>query len=149
MRRAVSATLLGLLAVGLTACTGVPEERLPDTGGVLEGTVKYAGEEVQFAQIAVSDGKGQATGTIGEDGRYKVLNVPLGPVKVAVNTKAAMGDYQSAVMAAGYKGADTKKIRKGAVKFVDVPAKYYDPATSGLTTTISKGSNTFDIAIPK
>jgi hypothetical protein len=30
-----------------------------------------------------------------------------------------------------------------------VPAKYADPASSGIKTTVNKGENKFDIVIPK
>jgi hypothetical protein len=149
MRRGIRAAAVGLLLAGLAACSGVPEEKLPDSGATLEGTIKYGGEEVGFAQVRASDGKSEAMGSVGEDGRYRLTNVPIGDVRVTVNTKAAMSDFQSAMMAAGYKGADTKRLSKKAVKYVEVPAKYAEFDTSGLKTTVNKGPNTFDIVIPK
>jgi len=71
MRRSIrfgraAAPALALLAV--TSC-GLREERLPETGATLEGTVKYGGEQLQFAMIRVETANGSATGRIGEDGR--------------------------------------------------------------------------------
>jgi hypothetical protein len=34
-------------------------------------------------------------------------------------------------------------------KLIDVPGKYFDPTTSGITTTVNKGDNTFNIVIPR
>jgi hypothetical protein len=136
-------TGLAALALAATSCGKfVREERLPETGATLEGTVKYGDENVEFAMIQVLAANGSATGRVGPDGRYKVENAPVGEVKVGVNTMAARGDFQSKVMAAG--------ASKGpAPKFVEVPAKYADPEASGLATTVKSGSNTYDIVIPK
>jgi hypothetical protein len=49
-----------------------------------------------------------------------------------------------------YSGPEGKPgRRKAAPKFLTVPTKYFDPATSGLKTTINKGINTYDIVISK
>ena len=83
MQRATRAAFLGLgagLAFLIASCAG-RNDRLPETGATLEGTVKYGQEEVPFALvIAVGEGPA-ATGRIGEDGRYKLENCPLGEVK--------------------------------------------------------------------
>jgi len=150
LRNAAVAVTAGV-AVALASCSMRPRgERLPETGASLEGTVSYGGEKVPFALIIVVGEKASATGKVGEDGHYKLENVPLGEVKVAVNTNAAKGDYQSQAMSRSYKGPDAKgKARAELPKFVDVPPKYLDPATSGLKTTVQAGPNTFDIAIPR
>jgi hypothetical protein len=142
-------------AVLAASCSGGPE-RLPETGATLEGTITYGSEKVMFAQIVVSSPTSTAFGTVGEDGRYKVENCPLGEVTVGVNTEAARGDYVSMTMSQSYKGPDAGKDKSGkkatitgVPKFVNVPNKYHEPSTSGLKTTINKGSNTYDITIPK
>jgi hypothetical protein len=130
---------------------GVREERLPESGATLEGTVAYGGEKVQAALIIVAGEKGSATGNVDEaTGRYRIENAPLGPVKIGVNTDAAKGEMMGKVMAGYYKGPEAKS--RGIVappKIVDVPPKYRKPDTSGLTTTINEGANTFDIQIPR
>jgi hypothetical protein len=112
--------------------------RLPETGATLEGTVKYGTEKVLVALVIAQGEGGAATGFIGEDGRYKMDNVPLGEVKLGVNVKAGEGQNKGKQMAG-------QKVPKT----VAVPEKYADPATSGIKTTINKGENTFDIPIPK
>ena len=150
--RKAAGVALTTLALALTSCGKfVREERLPDTGATLEGTVKYGDEPVQFAMILVKTADKSMTGKIGEDGRYKVENVPLGEVQVGVNTSAAQGEFQSKMMAGGaYKGPEAAgKGRVTGLKFVQVPEKYFDPETSGIKTTVTSGVNTFDIVIPK
>jgi hypothetical protein len=141
---------VALTCLGLTACGGNAPVALPQTGATLEGTVTYGSEELQFAQITVSGGGAVVTGVIGEDGRYKVENVPVGEVTIGVNPKAAMSQFQTAQMQGGaYKGLDGKGRGRTTVKFVDVPEKFYDPQSSGIKTNVSAGTNKFDITVPK
>jgi hypothetical protein len=140
MRRMLQC-LLFLSAAGLLASVagcGGRTVRLPETGAALEGTVTYGGEKVLVALVIAQGEGGAATGFIGEDGRYKLDNVPLGEVTLAVNVDAGKGQLMSKIMA-----------KQNVPKVVNVPAKYADPATSGIKTTIVKGPNTYDIVISK
>ena len=38
---------------------------------------------------------------------------------------------------------------KALPNVIDLPAKYQDPQKSGITTTVNKGANTYNIVIPK
>src|SRR5437660_12687951 len=109
--------LFGLVAgcAVLAVSCGERGERLPDTGATLEGTITYGGVKVPFAVVTAMGQKGMATGNVQEDGRYKLVNVPLGDVDISVNTTAAKGDYVSKVM------AESKGKGKSLPKFVDVP----------------------------
>jgi hypothetical protein len=141
-----------VLAAGIAGCGyGVKEHRLPETGATLEGTIKYAGEPVYFAEVRVVSDNSSAIGSIGEDGRYKVENCPTGTVKIVVDTNAARGDYTSMTMSGRYKGPKGEGAAGGGKppKFVNVPSKYADPDSSGITTTVAKGPNTYDIVITK
>ncbi|MCI0704533.1 MAG: hypothetical protein L0241_26050 [Planctomycetia bacterium] len=154
MWRAAARVLLVALAAGLTlhaaSCTSERNDRLPETGATLEGTVKYGKEDLQFALVIVVGPDGPAsTGKIEEDGKYKVENCPLGEVKVAVNTDAGMGDYKSAIMSKSFQGPEAKGAKKAALRFIEVPKTYHDPATTPLKTTVNKGPNTYDIVIPR
>jgi hypothetical protein len=129
-----------LLVVG---CGGMKGKRLPVTGATLEGTVTYGEERVMVAMILIQGEGGASTAFIGEDGRYKAENVPLGTVNIAVNTEAGKGQMMGKFMAA------SQEKGQGPPKMIDVPAKYADPTESGITTTIKKGENKFDIVISK
>lgn len=143
------ATSVGALLAGIViaGCSRY-EYRLPDTGATLEGTVSYRGEKVPLAQINVFSDKGQGIGVIEEDGRYVVKSAPLGEVKIGVNTESMRSQAISQQMAASYKGPGAKgSNRAPPPKFISLPTKYQDPETSGITTTVRKGKNTFDIAL--
>jgi len=148
--RAAGAVLTGLALVA-SSCRYAREEKLPESGATLEGIIKYGDEEVHYAMIQVMGADQVATGTVGEDGRYRVDNAPIGEVRIGVNTDAGRGQFQSKMMAGGlYQGPDAKgKGKVIGLKFVAVPVKYSNPDTSGIKTTINKGQNTYDIDIPK
>ena len=154
MRKPVARAVLVLAAVAAASCS--PQGRvepLEQTGASLEGNITFGGQPVPLAMVIVVPasgpvGQGGATAFADDDGHFKVENVSVGEVKVAVNTDAAKGQMMGRAMA----GTDpTAKGGKKATlpKVVDVPKKYHDPETSGFTTTINKGANTFDIVIPK
>jgi hypothetical protein len=132
-----------VLSALLTVSCGGRGERLPETGATLEGKVTYDGEPLEFALIVIQTDNGSATGRIGDDMRYRVENVPLGVVRVGVNTSAARGDYQSKVM------SESNGTGRVSHRFIEIPGKYFDPEQSGFTTTIRKGPNTYDIVVPK
>jgi hypothetical protein len=129
-------------ACALVGCSRY-EYRLPETGASLEGTITYGNETLQMAQVDVLSDKAQAIGQI-EEGRYKVENVPLGEVKIGVNTEAVRSNMIGQQMARA-KGVNTGPVQK----FVAVPTKYAEPDTSGITTIIKRGKNTFDIVLTR
>ncbi len=133
--RLVLLSSMGLL-VSLAGCNNGPR-RLPVTGATLQGTIKYGNEKVLVAMVLVT-GDGSAQGFVGEDGRYRVENVPIGEVKIGVNVKAGDGQLMSKRMSG-------QKVPKTTF----VPEKFADPETSGIKTTTVKGDNTYDIVIPK
>jgi hypothetical protein len=151
--RRVATLFIASLAVTVASCGSSDNvaRSLPDTGATLEGTIKVGTEQLHFAMVMVQSSSGVVSGKIGEDGKYKVSNVPLGDVQVGVNTSAAQGDFQTAMMQAGAMGggADGKSGRKKVdVKMIHVKEQYVEPTASGLKTTIKAGANTYDIELP-
>jgi hypothetical protein len=133
-----------LIVPCLASCSYTPRaERLPETGATLEGTVTYAGQKVPAALVIAQGSSGSANTFVSEDGHYKLDNVPLGEVSLAVNTNAGKGRMMSQVM------AQSQGKSKAPPKAIDVPAKYADPSTADIKVTIHKGENKFDIVIPK
>jgi hypothetical protein len=151
--RRAATLLLASLALTIASCASNDNvaRSLPDTGATLEGTIKVGSEPLHFAMVMVKSPSGVVSGKIGEDGKYKVSNVPIGDVQVGVNTSAAQGDFQAAMMQAGAMGggADGKSGRKKVdVKMIHVKDQYVEPTSSGLKTTIKAGANTYDIELP-
>ena len=132
VRRGAPFVTMAILVVCfyLVGC-GPSEIRYPDSGATLEGTVAYGPEKITDALIIAQNDQGKSTGYVGEDGHYKLENVPLGDVNLAVDSEAGRN------LAIGKLMAKTKgKGNSGSVKILEVPRKYQDPAKSGMKTTI-------------
>lgn len=141
--------LLLLLSVFFVAGCGQVAHEIPDTGATLEGAITLNGKPIPLALIIVRSENATSDFVVREEGKYKVPSVPLGLVKIGVDTEAMRGEVISRSMANAYKGPDGKIKEEQAkkLKFIPVPIKYADPDTSGLVFEIKKGSNTFDIIL--
>jgi hypothetical protein len=125
-------------ALLLSGCDSGKYTPLPETGATLEGKVTYGNQDILVGLVIVTGGEGpSAQDFIGEDGRYKLKNVPLGQVTIAVNVKAGDGNLMSKRMSG-------QKVPKTIL----IPEKYTDPKTSEIKTKVEKGENKFDIIIP-
>jgi len=134
--------LAGLVLALAAAGCGQGSNRLPESGATLEGTVSYGNEQVMVG-LVIAEGDGPAaTAFIDEKGHYKLDNVPLGEVRLAVNTEAGKGHLRGKAMG-------RQKDAPPLPKVIDVPAQYGKPTESGIKTTIQPGENTFKIVIPK
>jgi len=117
--------------------------RRPETGATLEGTVSYGDQKVMVGLVIVQNDKGSAQGFIDDEGKYKLENVPIGEVNIAVNTDAGKGQLMSRAM------SQSKGKAKGLPRVVELPPKYQNPGQSGIKTSVNKGANEFNIVIPK
>ena len=90
------------------------------------------------------NGDSSSTGAADAHGNYTVPYAPVGKVSVGVNTTAGRGMMMSATMAAVQGGDKSAKP-----SFLDVPEKFFDPKTSGITAEVkdTKEPNTFDIDV--
>ena len=141
--------LLLLFCVVLATGCGQVAHEIPDTGATLEGAITLNGKPIPLALIIVRSENATSDFVVREEGKYKVPSVPLGLVKIGVDTEAMRGEVISRSMANAYKGPDgkIKEEQTKKLKFIPVPIKYADPDTSGLVFEIKKGSNTFDIIL--
>ena len=127
--RNTAALSLALFALALGSCrTGGPM-LYPASGKVLFNGQPPVGATVVF----IPNGAGpKPSGLVGDDGRYQLSTYPHGP-------GAPAGDY--AVVVTLYppdaRGQDNPKNQ--------LPAKYADPATSGLTRTVKAGANELEL----
>ena len=117
----------------------------------LSGTVTYRGRPVTSGEVVFLAEVGTATAhaPIGPDGHYTVKGVPRGTVKVAVDNPPpswyATGQRLPAVLA---NDPEVREARARAAHYVPTPPRYRDPNQSGLTHTVEKGSQAYDIALP-
>ena len=126
---------------------------IPGCGGgrataTVTGTVSYQGKPLPAGKVSFWGPNDQvASALIGEDGTYEATNVPLGLVKVAVSTPLPPPPE---IVKAAREGK--RRFGKGELitvdsKTVSIPPKYSDPAKSGLSFTVTEGSQPFVIEL--
>lgn len=151
MRQAL--LLLPLGAVLLCALQGCTSDRRATVSGKVTyldkplpgGTVVFVPED--------KDKMGDRA-PIQPDGTYTTSGVPFGKMKVAVEpgTKGGTGMPKGAKMPSSDK--DEKKLPLQYSKdqpdtYVDIPGRYRNPATSGLSVDVDSSSKTYDIPLTK
>lgn len=124
------------------------------TTGKVTGKVTYKGSPLKGGNVTflTPDGKKPVSSVIGEDGAYTVEGVPVGEVKITVETKslkqqANHPSYQpppGMTPPGGYKPPDPAEALK---HYVEIPEGYSNPDTSGLTYTVKPGSQPHDIEL--
>jgi hypothetical protein len=133
------ALLLILLAATLPGCGGGRPT------ATVTGTVSYKGELVPSGTVAFFGSSNQvASAPIAPDGTYTATEVPLGQVKVTVNTPRPAAELKKAAK------QTKRRFGKGvefpeSVDSVSVPDKYGNPAKSPLGLTVKEGSQPYDI----
>jgi hypothetical protein len=125
----------------------------------VSGTVTYQNKLVKGGSVtfvALDKDKPAATGPIKEDGTYSIPRVPVGEVKVCVDTKAMdpskvakvpkYAPPPGAVAPEGLTGGGIDK-EEMTRRFVRIPDRYADPSTTDLQTTISGLGAKYDIQL--
>jgi hypothetical protein len=110
--------------------------------GELKGKVTYQGKTVTSGSVLVLGQDGvPRSGLIREDGSYSVPDVRVGAVKIAVTrpepaaSSARPGKY------------GTRKPPPADPHWFPLPARYAEFETSGVTFTVEKGANEFDVVL--
>lgn len=129
----VRGTMLLLAAVAL-ACVGCGGKM-----GSVTGKVTVEGQPVANASVTFEDGVKhiRASGVTDANGVYTLSTN-------AKNDGAPVGDYKVSVTQAGPE--DSSQTTAPPRLF---PPQFERAETSGLTTSVKSGSNTFDIQLPK
>jgi hypothetical protein len=133
----------------------------------VSGTVKYNGKLVTGGTIAFHPTGGEVAGnyscTIKADGTYQGTDFPAGECTVTVETESINpnpkdrpkdvkmegggGEFNPKEMLNKRRGIGgvPEDAGKTTGEYVEIPKKYADVKSSGITKTLSKGSNKIDI----
>jgi hypothetical protein len=87
-------------------------------------------------------------GIIGAEGQYTIANAPLGPVRITVQSHAAMPaglPTRGAPAPPAPPGLTGPADHSRTVTVISIPSRYQDPEKSGLFYTIRTGKQTHDI----
>ncbi len=130
MMRSLASSAAYLVLAGLMGCGGGSGS---DKATVI-GKVSYKGAPVTGGTLTLYSAEGAPYPVaIKADGTFNVSGVPVGQMGVAIDTGAA-----PAAPPAGSSGGQAPPPH------VDLPKKYKDPKSSGLTWDIKGGKNTKD-----
>jgi hypothetical protein len=110
--------------------------------GTVEGTVTVDGKPANDGTVIFSVGDLSAAGTIHPDGSYTAEKVPPGEARIVIHQMMLMG------------GATNQPGRLPGIddaaptaKPVPIPKKYQSVETSGLSYTITSGTNEINIEL--
>lgn len=116
--------------------------------GSIEGKATYKDRPIVYGTVLVVAGNGNLhQGVIDEEGSFAVENVPVGPVRIAVNSPDPCAPR---VIKKGVNDPDPEDLRRKAElrkRWFGIPAKYGHPEQSGLTLEVKPGPNTHDVPL--
>ena len=107
------------LVLSLSGCSEQATDQSHRTA--VEGTVNYEGQPLPGGSItfvSADNAEYRVTTMIRHDGSFRVADAPKGSVQIAVDTESL-------------------KFGAPAEDYVNIPPKYADPATSGLSEQIT------------
>ncbi|MCI0684691.1 MAG: hypothetical protein L0Y71_21550 [Gemmataceae bacterium] len=109
----------------------------------VSGTVSYKGKNLTMGTVTFigADGKKKGSTSIASDGKYKLIEPPLGQVRVAVQVKPPPKIANSKSETKLTIGNEPNEKAEPVL----IPSIYADPGKSGLSTELKSGSNTYDI----
>lgn len=164
MRTWVSASALIVVVAAwaiLATGTGCSKGSGLKTGSV-SGTVTFNGQPVANAQVVFQPKEGgqNAIGTTDSNGRYTLMTgtdkgAIIGTHRVSVTVQqgaAQLSSIDATDPSAAYgqamaAAASGQPLAAQNPSSGGIPAKYGNPATSGLEFTVKAGSNTIDISL--
>ena len=138
-RSLLMAGWLVLTSFVLTGCGWQKKQATVEGKATIDGSPANSGNVI----FTSDDGARAFSVRILPDGTYRAIDVPLGSMKVAV--KPASRQQRALLKKKGKTAQEAARVPTGPA--VPIPKKYHDADTSGLTTTIQSGSNTYNIEI--
>jgi hypothetical protein len=158
--KSVLRLVCGCLALGLltetTGCTKKPRE--PENAEV-SGKVLFKGKPLPGGMVTFTAIKGgfPSSGRIDENGNYRIM-APIGEVQIGVDNRMFEPKHEVG-KGKGFARNPVQEHRRNkrpdfqeeAIplkgRYVPIPERYADGATSGLTYTVKPGSQTHDIEL--
>jgi hypothetical protein len=116
----------------------------------VSGIVRYKGEPLTSGDVLVVDADGMTYATpISSEGGYTAHGIPVGPARFAVLTGVRPQNVEKPrKRQPGERRGNTGLIERDTSKTPvkpQLPARYAAVGTSGLSTTLQPGPNTFDL----
>jgi hypothetical protein len=133
--------LLVLLLLPLTTSCGSQAK------GTVSGKVTYQGKPLPSGFVTFVPEKGAPVySEIQSDGSYRVDQVPIGLVRIGIQPKSAQNTLASSAMPRNPQDVTKLKAAMTATE-TQIPSQYANPNSSGLTYTVTKGLQQYDIVL--
>lgn len=145
--QSLRAGLVLLAALGVGGAVPTPAADPTDETGTITGRVTFRGKPLPGGTVAFHPVRGKPiVGKLKPDGSYAVKGVPVGRVRVTVETESVRPRPRvpSSIPPGS---ADPPPKRDDASKYVRIPEKYAKPETSALTYVVQAGSQTLDLTL--
>lgn len=120
--------------------------------GVVTGKVTFRGKPVYTGAVIIVGKDGiAAAGPIETDGTYVVQKAPVGDVAVGVISKDPVYLHQMTMLRSTRTPVPASALRASTgferKKWFPIPKEYEEPVHSGLSFSVKKGNNQFDIEL--
>lgn len=144
--RAISVIPLAALLVLVCWGTGASAEDAPAKTATVTGKVTFRGQPLPRGTVAFHPEKGKPIkAKLQEDGTYEAKKVPVGKVRLTVETESLKPAPRKPPAPGGKPPAPPAPAPAG--KYIPIPVKYADPRTSGLTLDVKEGKQVHDIVL--
>jgi len=135
-------TFIPLLLLGLLCGHGCGQSKPVVTGKVTYKTNPLTSGEVHF--VGKNDTKPRSA-LIGPEGKYEIIDAPLGEVRIAVVSIKSAGP--PAGPSVGGKGKKTAGGAGPSERRSAIPTRYNNHNTSAITLIVVPGTQSFDIEL--
>jgi hypothetical protein len=137
-----------VLAVGLVLLLSLAVAAAKPASSVVKGSVTYKGQPITGGTIAFHPARGKPVkASLEADGTYYAKNVPVGEVKVTIETESLRAKGNPKAKA---KPPDKDKPKDKDSKppvYVAIPKKYADVETTPLRLKVKGGKQTADFKL--
>jgi len=117
--------------------------------GVVTGRVTFRGKPVYTGSVIIVGKDGvAATGPIETDGSFTVAKAPVGEVSIGVVSKDPVYLHRVGIIKRSREPVKASALTAAPYdrkKWFPIPKEYEEPVRSGLTFTVTKGENSFNI----
>jgi hypothetical protein len=121
--------------------------------GTVSGTVTYKDQKLKGGNITFisTEGKSSKSAAIQPDGTYLIGGVPVGAVKICVETESlnpgVRSNFPKNEPPPGQKSPYGRKKEDNADLYVEIPDTYAQPETTKLTYTVTSGKQEHNIKL--
>jgi len=136
VRRLLCVAVLAFGALALFGCGGGS-----GATGTVEGTVTIDNIPANSGEVVFTSGTQTLRAVIQSDGSYRAVGVPVGKAQVAVVSAPKLPGNTPEIKDMGGKGPVANPI--------PIPVKYATAEGSGLSTTVTSGTNKYPIPLSK